>query len=41
MKTLINIISIFEQSFECQSMIMESCFISNAIKVDGINLLKV
>lgn len=41
MKTLTNIASIFEQSFECQSMIMESCSISNAVKADGINPLNV
>lgn len=41
MRALINITSIFEQSFECQSMIMESYSISNAIKADGINPYKV
>lgn len=37
MKTLMNITISFEQCFE-QSMIISSCSISNAVKVDGINL---
>lgn len=37
MKTLTTLTTMFfEQSFECESMIMQSCSICSEIKVDGV-----